>query len=67
MLPGLLGRTGNFELVVFGILMVLLLQFARDGLWPWIARLLPARRPPPLAGCGAVARARARAGRPARC
>jgi len=48
-LPGLLGRTGNFELVVFGILMVLLLQFARDGLWPWVARLLPARRPPPLA------------------
>ena len=40
-LPGLLGRTGNFELVVFGILMVLLLQFARDGLWPWVARLLP--------------------------
>ncbi len=47
-LPGLLGRTGNFELVVFGILMVLLLQFARDGLWPWIERLLPRRRPPPL-------------------
>jgi ABC-type branched-subunit amino acid transport system ATPase component/ABC-type branched-subunit amino acid transport system permease subunit len=47
-LPGLLGRTGNFELVVFGILMVLLLQFARDGLWPWIERLLPRRRPPPV-------------------
>ncbi len=52
-LPGLLGRTGNFELVVFGILMVLLLQFARDGLWPWVARLLPARR-------AAAARRRAR-------
>ena len=47
-LPGLLGRTGNFELVVFGILMVLLLQFARDGLWPWIERLLPKRQPPPV-------------------
>jgi len=44
-LPGLLGRTGNFEMVVFGLLIVLLLQFARDGLWPWIGRLLPARRP----------------------
>ncbi len=47
-LPGLLGRTGNFEMVVFGLLIVLLLQFARDGLWPWIGRLLPARRPPHL-------------------
>jgi ABC-type branched-subunit amino acid transport system ATPase component/ABC-type branched-subunit amino acid transport system permease subunit len=43
-LPRLLGRAGNFEIVVFGVLMVLLLQFARDGLWPWIGRLLPARR-----------------------
>ncbi len=47
-LPGLLGRTGNFELVVFGIMMVLLLQFARDGLWPWIGRLLPRRQPAPV-------------------
>jgi branched-chain amino acid transport system permease protein len=47
-LPGLLGRSGNFELVVFGILMVLLLQFARDGLWPWIARLVPRGRAPVL-------------------
>ena len=47
-LPSLLGRTGNFEMIVFGILMVLLLQFARDGLWPWIGRLLPKRTPQPL-------------------
>jgi ABC-type branched-subunit amino acid transport system ATPase component/ABC-type branched-subunit amino acid transport system permease subunit len=47
-LPKLLGRTGNFELVVFGLLMVLLLQFARDGLWPWIERVLPKRRPRPI-------------------
>ena len=40
-LPTLLGRTGNFEIVVFGVLIVLLLQFARDGLWPWLAHLLP--------------------------
>jgi branched-chain amino acid transport system ATP-binding protein len=46
-LPGLLGRSGNFELVVFGILMVLLLQFARDGLWLWIDRWLPKRAVPP--------------------
>jgi branched-chain amino acid transport system permease protein len=47
-LPKLLGRAGNFELVVFGLLMVLLLQFARDGLWPWIERVLPKRRPRPI-------------------
>ncbi len=47
-LPSLLGRTGNFELVVFGILIVLLLQFAREGLWPWLAHLLPTRVPPPV-------------------
>ena len=47
-LPDLLGRTGNFELVVFGLLMVLLLQFARAGLWPWIERAIPKRKPPPV-------------------
>jgi len=47
-LPRLLGRSGNFEMVVFGILMVLLLQFARDGLWPLVARVLPRRAPPPV-------------------
>ena len=47
-LPLLLGRSGNFEIVVFGVLIVLLLQRTRDGVWPWLARLLPARAPPPL-------------------
>ena len=43
-LPHLLGREGNFEVVVFGILMIVLLQRTRDGVWPWLARLLPQRR-----------------------
>jgi branched-chain amino acid transport system permease protein len=47
-LPGLLGRSGNFEVVVFGVLMVLLLHRARDGVWPWLTRLLPAARPDPV-------------------
>jgi branched-chain amino acid transport system permease protein len=47
-LPRVLGRAGNFEIVVFGVLMVVLLQFARDGLWPWIARLLPTPKPAPV-------------------
>src|SRR5690606_20432413 len=33
-LPKLLNTDINFELIVFGILMVLILQYARDGLWP---------------------------------
>jgi branched-chain amino acid transport system permease protein len=47
-LPGLLGRSGNFEMIVFGVLLVVLLQRAREGVWPWIARLLPQRAPPPV-------------------
>ena len=41
-LPQLLGQSGNFEIIVFGIAMVLVLQKARAGLWPVILRLLPA-------------------------
>ncbi|MFO1284294.1 MAG: branched-chain amino acid ABC transporter ATP-binding protein/permease [Burkholderiales bacterium] len=47
-LPGLLGRSGNFEMIVFGVLLVVLLQRAREGVWPWIARLLPQRTPAPV-------------------
>ncbi|NLY63600.1 MAG: branched-chain amino acid ABC transporter ATP-binding protein/permease [Alcaligenaceae bacterium] len=32
--PALLNTTANFEMVVFGILMVLILHHAREGLWP---------------------------------
>ncbi|WP_322010846.1 branched-chain amino acid ABC transporter ATP-binding protein/permease [Paraburkholderia sp. J12] len=40
-LPKLLGENGNFEIIVFGILMVLLLQYARRGVWPFVARFFP--------------------------
>lgn len=33
-LPKLLDTTANFELIVFGVLLVIMLQYARDGLWP---------------------------------
>ncbi len=63
-LPQLLGQSGNFEIIVFGIAMVLILQRARSGLWPVILRYLPAsaqartltpaeplpRRPAPASG-----------------
>jgi ABC-type branched-subunit amino acid transport system ATPase component/ABC-type branched-subunit amino acid transport system permease subunit len=55
-LPTLLGRSGNFEIVVFGILMVVVLQHARDGVWPWLARLLPERAPPPVPAARALPR-----------
>ncbi|MES2259364.1 MAG: branched-chain amino acid ABC transporter ATP-binding protein/permease [Pseudomonadota bacterium] len=38
LLPSLLGRGGNFEAIVFGLLMVLMLQRWRDGLWPMLAQ-----------------------------
>lgn len=33
-LPGLVGTSVNIELLVFGVLMILVLQHARDGVWP---------------------------------
>jgi len=47
-LPVLLGTSGNFEVVVFGVMIIVLLQRARDGVWPWIERLLPRVAPPPV-------------------
>ena len=44
-LQDVLGAIGNFEGVAFGILLVAILQGAREGLWPVIARRLPPARP----------------------
>ena len=38
-LPALLGTSGNFEVIVFGLLMLFVLQRFADGLWPTLARL----------------------------
>jgi branched-chain amino acid transport system permease protein len=40
-LPRLLGGSGNYEIIVFGIVLVLVLQYARDGLWAFIESRLP--------------------------
>jgi ABC-type branched-subunit amino acid transport system ATPase component/ABC-type branched-subunit amino acid transport system permease subunit len=58
LLPRLLGQSGNFEMVVFGILLVLLLQRARDGIMPLVVRLVPAKAkaPPPLDLAGGLPR-----------
>ena len=42
-LPSLLGATGSFETIVFGLLMVLVLHRAREGLWPILKKLVPVR------------------------
>ncbi|MDR6452283.1 branched-chain amino acid ABC transporter ATP-binding protein/permease [Variovorax paradoxus] len=39
LLPALLGSSGNFEVIVFGLLMLFVLQRFADGLWPTLARL----------------------------
>ncbi|TDE85291.1 ATP-binding cassette domain-containing protein [Deinococcus sp. S9] len=41
LLPALIGAQGNFEVIVFGVLIILTLQFARRGLWPLLERALP--------------------------
>ncbi|MES1163818.1 MAG: ATP-binding cassette domain-containing protein, partial [Rhizobacter sp.] len=37
-LPQLLGASGNFEVIVFGLLMLFVLQRFAEGLWPTLAR-----------------------------
>ncbi len=37
-LPQLLGQSGNFEIIVFGIAVVLMLQRAPNGMWPVIQK-----------------------------
>lgn len=40
-LPWVFGDDANYEAIVFGILMILLLHYARDGLWPLMRKLIP--------------------------
>ncbi|TAK44640.1 MAG: branched-chain amino acid ABC transporter ATP-binding protein/permease [Betaproteobacteria bacterium] len=56
-LPKLFGQSGSYEIIVFGVLMVLLLHRTRDGLMPALARLVPAPKvPPAVAPAAALAR-----------
>lgn len=41
LLPRLIGTSGNFETIVFGVILVVVLKYAPDGLWSFIARRLP--------------------------
>ena len=43
-LPALIGSVGSYEIIVFGIALVMVLKFAPNGLWPALERWLPQRR-----------------------
>jgi len=45
-LTRVIGQAGNFEIIVFGIGMIIVLQRARDGLWPVLTRWVPVRSKP---------------------
>ncbi len=42
LLPKVMEQSGNFEIVVFGLLVIVMLHRTRDGLVPYFARLIPA-------------------------
>jgi branched-chain amino acid transport system permease protein len=46
-LPRLLGQSGQFEIIVFAIIMLLLLRWAPDGIWSMLGRLIGDRRGAP--------------------
>jgi branched-chain amino acid transport system permease protein len=43
-LPALIGTSGSYEVIVFGVAMVLVLKYLPDGIWSLVARNMP--RPP---------------------
>ncbi|MDP1647499.1 MAG: branched-chain amino acid ABC transporter ATP-binding protein/permease [Rubrivivax sp.] len=53
LLPRLIGTSGNFETVVFGIVLVVVLKYAPDGLWSFVGRWCPA--PPRVKDWGGTA------------
>jgi branched-chain amino acid transport system permease protein len=40
-LPLVFGGQGQLEIIVFGIMLVVLLQLAPTGVWPWLMSLMP--------------------------
>ncbi len=43
LLPKLIGTSGSYEVVVFGIALVMVLKYLPDGLWSLVARWVPRR------------------------
>jgi branched-chain amino acid transport system permease protein len=44
LLPKLIGSSGNFEIIVFGLVLIGVLKYAPDGLWTFVGKWLPAPR-----------------------
>ncbi len=44
LLPRLIGTSGSYELIVFGIMIVLILKYLPDGLWNFVDRRLPRKQ-----------------------
>jgi branched-chain amino acid transport system permease protein len=42
LLPRLIGSSGNFEIIVFGLVLIAVLKYAPDGLWTFVGKWLPA-------------------------
>ncbi len=58
-LPKLIGTAGSYEVIVFGVVLVLVLKFAPQGLWPgivslWRRRFQPRLETPDVAGAVAL-------------
>ena len=45
-LPKLFGHAGNYEIIIFGMLLLLTLQRAREGMWPAVLSLLGVKAEP---------------------
>ncbi len=44
LLPRLIGTSGSYESIVFGVLLVLILKYAPDGIWAFVDRKVPKRQ-----------------------
>jgi branched-chain amino acid transport system permease protein len=44
LLPKLIGTSGSYEVIVFGITLVLILKYLPSGLWEFVERRLPRRK-----------------------
>ena len=44
LLPRLIGTSGSYEVIVFGMALVLVLKYLPDGLWDFVERRLPRRQ-----------------------
>jgi ABC-type branched-subunit amino acid transport system ATPase component/ABC-type branched-subunit amino acid transport system permease subunit len=63
-LPWIIGSTGNYETIVFGAILVLVLETAPSGLWPVIAGAPPPPKLPQAPEAGLARRAKPLVGTP---